>query len=127
VIVPTWFKKELAIIDPHYKVEFNDRYQYFTVFMLKEYVVENENGARKVSRYVPLATYRSLNDTALTDLRRRKQIGLRFQRTYAPEAYLDWIRAMGRESREKEQELALEMKTEGYMKIHRHETSHTVS
>lgn len=115
--IPGWFLRELEYIDPSYRVIYFDDYDYFQVYTVVKYVLENEEGIKKEHRCVPLATYTYLNDAALEDLRRRKQIGIRFQRTYNPDAYLNWIASMNRDAKAKARERAVEMMAEGFIKM----------
>ena len=123
MVVPEWFKKELEVIDPRYFVVYNPDYNYFQVRHRFEYVVVTNGGLNKREGEAALATYTHLNDSAITDMRRRKQIGLKFQRTYNPNAYLQWIKAMNREAQQKAHRLALEMAAEGFMKIYQSQTT----
>lgn len=118
MFVPEWFKKELEVIDPRYFVIYNDKFDYYQVKHRFEYVVVVDGRLNKREGEAALATYTHLNDSAVTDMRRRKQIGLKFQRTYNPNAYLQWIKAMNREANQKAHRLALEMTAEGLMKIY---------
>jgi len=104
--IPKWWTRELRIIDPKYRAIWNDRYRY--------YHIQYFNGPLK--RWTNIGTYRYLNDNALEDMRRRKRLGLKLRGD--PEVYMRWMREQENESKRKEKEIAEDMITEGYMKIH---------
>jgi hypothetical protein len=141
--VPKWFLRELKIIDPTYFVTWNDEYQYFEIRkkMNMEKIVEvpgkeilsgeELHGLRRpqllkiTMRNPTVAVFKILNDQALIDMRKRKYIGLKFQRNNDPLAYLKWIMAQNKEAKAKKEEIAHEMITDGIMKMHKLETSKT--
>ena len=120
--IPDWWIKDLHDIDPTYYVVYSQIYDYFTITKKVRYLYEDGGKMEHVEREVPLAVFRDLNDRALDNLRQRKAIGRKFERENNPTAYLDWIKSERKEARRKQRELALEMKAEGFMKIHQAET-----
>ena len=111
-IVPNWFKRELKILDPKYYVVYNDHYNYFEI---KHTVRIIRHGREFISR-PNLAVFKVLNDAAMTNLRKRKYVGRKFQGD--TKKYLNWIRRNNEEAKEKKRQIGLEMMTEGYMRIH---------
>lgn len=110
--IPRWFERELKLLDPKYFVVYNDHYDYFEI---KHTVRMIRHGKELISK-PNLATFKVLNDAAMTNLRYRKHLGLKFQGD--TDKYLNWIRSMNKESKAKSRQLGLEMMTEGYMRIY---------
>lgn len=123
--IPNWWMEALAHIDPTYYPVYHQEYDYFTIMKKVVYFYEEGGKLRKVERESPLATFRNLNDAALDNLRARKEVGRKFERSSNPTAYLDWIVGEGREAKKKAIELSLEMQAEGYMKMYKMEHSKT--
>jgi len=129
--IPKWFTSELASIDPKYFIEYNDAYNYYEIKHHVEYCVVDDWGrVEKRSVNPTVAVFQHLNDAALTDIRRRKKIGEMFARLSdkdSAKAYRKWIVNQNAEAKRKAQELADEMMTKGFMKIHKLQTSKTFS
>ena len=113
--VPEWFKKELKIIDPTYYVFPNEKYNYYEI--RKDFHWYNGNEGTEHRASPSLANFKLLNNAALDSLRERKRRGLQFERKYYKDKVLREIERENREIREKNKEEALEMMTEGFMKI----------
>ncbi len=109
---PKWFTKELQIIDDTYYVVFNKMYEYYEI---KKQMNVVKDGMLVVVKPT-LAVFRKLNDKALNNLRERKYTG----RKYAgdPKKYLNYINSLNEEAKKKKQRLAIEIMSEGYMRIH---------
>lgn len=109
---PRWFERELKIIDDTYFVVFNKMYEYYEI---KKEMNVVKNGELVVVKPT-LAVFRRLNDGALNNLRERKYMG----RKYAgdPKKYLNYINSLNEEAKKKKQQLAIEIMSEGYMRIH---------
>lgn len=115
--VPKWFSRELKMIDPSYYVQFNDHYGYFEIKKRVHYYVMDGWGRSEERLEAPsLATFKLLNDAALTNLRKRKLVGLKFKGS--TKAYLKYLRSLNQESKRKGKALAREMMAEGFMRIH---------
>ena len=104
----SWFLKELECIDPRY-YPFYNRFQGYWEIVCN---VHDKIGDREVV----VAVYPYLNDGALNDMRRRKTIGLMLKGD--PKRYRDWLKKEQQEARRKQLDLAVDMKTEGWMKIY---------
>lgn len=144
-LVPSWFERELACIDPSYFVVWNDLYRYYEIKRKMDFkrTVEIEGGATsdgrghgvvtedkiiKIAMHNPtVAVFKILNDAALTDLRQRKYMGLKFHRAYRDDEFLKWIARENREAKAKKEELARELIATGFMEMHRLERRHTVN
>jgi len=109
---PRWFERELEIIDDTYYVVFNKRYEYYEI---KKQMNVIKDG-RLVVVKPTLAVFRRLNGKALDNLRERKFMG----RKYAgdPKKYLNYLNSLNVEAKKKKQQLAIEMMSEGYVRIH---------
>ena len=114
MIVPNWFSRELKIIDPLYFVEWNTHYEYWEIKrkMTERYVDVRKGIAIKFVNPT-VGVFRYLNDTALNNLRERKYLSRRYPGT----KYVDWLLSQAKDAKEKKRELALEMTTEGFMRI----------
>lgn len=109
---PSWFERELQIIDDTYFVVFNKEYEYYEIKKQMNVVKDG----RLVVVKPTLAVFRRLNDGALNNLRERKYVG----RKYAgdSEKYLNYLNSLNEEAKKKKQQLAIETMAEGYMRIH---------
>jgi hypothetical protein len=126
---PEWFLKEIVMIDPTYYVVYNDEFDYYQVMKeIRVFDVGPDGKMEKQDRTSALATFRYANDRALDDLRRRKKFSLQFNRASTEDddnAYLNWIAEQNRENNAKAREYSIEMRAEGYMKMHKARTSAT--
>lgn len=114
--VPTWFTKDLELIDPTYFVFPNEEYQYFEI--RKRMDIDRKDKINKKSVHIKdptVAVFKSLNDDALISLRRRKYIGLKYKQDTL--GYLRDIKRQNKEAQQKAIEIAREQMTEGFMRI----------
>ena len=63
-----------------------------------------------------LAVFRKLNERALSNLRERKFMGIKYSGD--PKKYLNYLNDLNKESKKKKRSLAMEMMAEGYVRIH---------
>ncbi len=140
--IPTWFERDLALIDPEYFVVYNDHYDYFEIKRKMSFsrkveipgsatadgrVLRKDQLLKVAMRNPTVAVFKILNDAALLNLRERKYIGRKFHRAFNETAFLDWIVRQNRDAKEKKEQLAAEMIAEGFMEMHRLERRHTVN
>lgn len=112
MVIPSWFEKELKIIDPTYFVVFNKTFEYYEI---KKQMNVVKDGRLVVTRPT-LAVFRKLNERALTNLRERKFVGRKYSQD--PMKYLKYLNSLNVEAKKKKRALALEMMAEGYVRIH---------
>ena len=125
--IPEWWMRELKDIDPTYYPVYNQEYDYFSIMKKIVYLREENGKLERTEVETPLATFRYLNDSALANLRKRKAIGREFERESNPDAYINWVMSEALAAKRQAKELALDMKAEGYMRMHRYLTTTTVS
>ena len=114
--IPTWFEKELAIIDEAYFVHPNEEYNYYEIKRRMDIERINKTAGIKVRIHDPtVAVFKTLNDEALNSIRYRKWLGLQYRQDNL--AYLKDIQRQNREARVKAIEIAREQVAEGMMKI----------
>jgi hypothetical protein len=116
--IPDFFVRDLEIIDPTYFVKYNQLYNYFEI--KKEMEVERkdkERGIRVRIKNPTVAVFRSLNEAALNNLRKRKYEGLKYARKHDSDEYLNDIIRSNKEAKKKKEQIALEMVAEGMIKI----------
>ena len=127
MIIPAWFKKELAIIDPRYYPVWNLAWEYWEIKCRLDFsrsienptVIKKDEIIKLSIRNPTVAVFQNLNDDALFQLRKRKHIGLKFHRAYdGTKAYIEDVLRRNREAKSKKRELAAELVAEGYMKIY---------
>jgi len=112
MIAPKFFLRELDDIDKSYFPEWNEKNEYWEIkkrmnvnYIKRGYLISVVNPT--------IAVYRYLNDNALNDIRRRKKLSERFPGS----TYLEWIMSQAKEAKKKKMEIAVEIATEGFMKI----------
>ena len=116
---PSWFLKQLTIIDKTYFPVWNEHYAYWEIKKRMEIARTNGDTGHLVNIKDPtLAIFNHLNDNALLTLRRRKYNGLMYHRKYSSTAYLDHIVRANRIAKKKMKEIAHERMAEGFMKMY---------
>jgi hypothetical protein len=120
--IPSWWKKELKIIDPALSVVWNEHLRYFEVWKTLEY--KPLNSRRMVKEPVLRACFDRLNDAGLTNLRHRQWIGRHIMRGSA-ENYIKWIKDEEKAEKAKEIDRSRDMMAHGFMEMF--STKHTVS
>ena len=111
-----WWKRELACIDPTYRVVYNEMYRYYEIKKeLDIYRTDKGNGKTVRLQNPTVAVFHTLDNDALDSLRRRKRVGLKYHTNSL--AYLEDIKRQNREAKRKARELAIEQQAEGWMKI----------
>lgn len=114
---PAWFIRELACIDPSYRVAYNAMYGYYEIKKdLEIYRTDKVNGKTVRLKNPTVAVFHALNDEALASLRARKRIGLKYHTNSL--AYLEDIKKQNREAKAKAKELAREQQAEGWMRAY---------
>lgn len=119
--IPVWFTKALNIIDPELFVAID--YEARTYDIWKE--CEFEFGHERWKEERMIDSFERLDDNALTKLRYRKWLGRKFNIEEDPTRYHAWIKEQARIAQEKKHNLAMDMISRGWMKIHDHETKKT--
>lgn len=125
--VPEWFVKSLKVIDPTWRVE-QDNSDGTYMIMKDVSVAVPLDGGRTGIVHGPrtVAVFQGeLCEAHLNELRSRKKIGERMNIVENPANELLFYQRMNREAKEKRKEMALEMMTEGFMKMHKMATSQT--
>lgn len=129
---PEWFLKELAVIDSSYFLFFNEEYQYWEVKKRMDFNRKiGENVASNIqlrarAKNPTVAVFKRLNDDAILEMRKRKYLGLKHNRLYREDDYINWIIQQNREAKSKKKELADEMVADGAMRWFKARHSHQV-
>ena len=106
------FLRELRCIDPRYYPEYSPDDGYWLIIC----PIKDQFGERGEIK----GRYHRLNDSALTDMRRRKRVGVKLNGDM--KKYVKWLKAdQAREQRRLITE-AQEMQAEGFVRIHNWET-----
>ncbi|MCK4829685.1 hypothetical protein KA005_78905 [bacterium] len=123
--ISQWFLKELLVIDPTYFVKWDKHFNsYYSVHKrMNINRIDKDTGICINIKNPVVATFKHLNHSALDNLRKRKQMGAKFCKPHDPLAYLKFIVKQNQEGKRKAKQLAREMVTEGFMKIHKLQTS----
>jgi len=119
--IPRSFLHELKIIDPELFVV--QDYETGTYDIWKDCEFDVGNKHWKEERMID--SFERLNDDALTKLRYRKWLGRKYNVVEDPKRYHAWIKETNKVAIEKKHNLALDMMTRGFMKIHEHGTKKT--
>jgi len=110
-MIPQWFEKDLKIVDPTYYAIWN---KYCNAFEIKKKLnLIDKDGYFHVLNPT-VAVFKHLNDSALTEMRRRKWIANKFD---DPKKHLKYLETQQKEAKEKKKELARQMITDGFYKI----------
>lgn len=126
-LIPTFFLRELKIIDPTYYVVYNPEIRTFDIMQdIKELVRRKDGSYTWAKTSLLLAFFKHPNDQALTELRRRKRLGINLNLIEHPRRYETWVKRINAENRAKKSIIGVEMIAEGYRRIHKHRTSKTV-
>jgi hypothetical protein len=112
MIAPKWFLRDLEIIDKSYFPAWNEKTGYWEIkkkmheyYMTKGLIAEVKDPT--------IGVFRELNNNALDNIRQRKKLSIQ----YPGASYFKWIVDRAKESKAKKNVLAVEMATEGFMKI----------
>lgn len=118
MVIPEFFKRDLRTIDKQYYPEWDSTYNYWTIKHDVPIVVRQKDGSY-IKRIVKVnrAVFRYLNDHALDNLRKRKRVGIEFERMHNPNKYLEYINSLNEEAKAKKKKLGVEMVVAGGMKI----------
>ena len=120
MIIPSWFEKELKIIDPLYFAEWNAEYEYWEIKRkMREHYISPEAHIEIKFLNPTVGVYTHLNDATLENLRERKWL----RRRYPGTKHIDWLLEQAKEAKEKKLQLAVEMAAEGVMKMEKMEKS----
>lgn len=115
--IPEWFKRDLKNLDPTYFIAYNDHYNYFEIKKRFHYYVKDSWGRIEERLETPnLATFKHLNEDAMTNLRKRKRMGEKFEGDTAK--YIRYIQSLHRESKKKARQLRLEMMAEAFIRMY---------
>lgn len=109
---PTWFLKDLEIIDKSFFPVWNEKAGYWEIkkkmheyFTYKQLFVEIEDPT--------IGVYKELSNSALDNLRWRKKLSVQ----YPGDSFFKWIMDQAKEAHAKKDQLAVEMATEGFIRI----------
>jgi hypothetical protein len=112
MIAPKWFIKDLEVVDKSYFPAWNEKMGYWEIkkkmheyHLFHRFFVEIKDPT--------IGVFKELNNNALDNIRMRRRLSLK----YPGKSYYKWILDQAKESREKKSQLAVEMATEGMMKI----------
>lgn len=126
-LIPEFFKRELRIIDPSYRVVYDSVSRTFDIMKDIKELTRRKDGSYELTKTsLLLAFFKNPNDKALTRLRERKQLGIRLNLIEHPKRYEAWCRRINVEAKAMKSRLATDMLIEGFKKIHKHRTSKTL-
>jgi hypothetical protein len=109
---PKWFLRDLEIIDKSYFPAWNEKAGYWEIKKkMHEYYMNNRFVAEV--KDPTIGVFKELNNNALDNIRQRKKLSI----LYPGRSYFKWIMDQAKESKAKKSALAVEMATEGMMKI----------
>jgi hypothetical protein len=114
MIIPAWFEKELKMIDHLYFPEWNAQYEYWEIKRkMTEHFTSAKHGIAIKFHNPTVGVYTHLNDATLENLRERKWLS----RRYPGQSYVTWLINQAKDAKDKKEQLAVEMATEGMMRI----------
>jgi len=119
--ISDWFKRELTLLDPSLHIEYDQTVDRFFILKDLDYVLGKEKHRETFIR----ASFKYLNDSALTNLRYRQYLGRRYMDR--PGAYLRWLKEEEKETMAKVKEEGIDQIVAGLMKAYKLATSQTFS
>ena len=125
--VPKQWLKALSIIDPSWRVECDESDGTYMVVKDVSVKIPMEDGKMAIVHGPrTVAVFRGeLGETHLDELRARKKLGEQMKIVENPVNELRYYANLQKEAKAKKHELALDMMTEGFMKMHKLATSQT--
>ena len=112
MIPPKWFLRDLEIIDKSYFPAWNEKAGYWEI-KKKMHEYHLFGGFMMEIKDPTIGVFKELNNNALDNIRQRRKLSL----TYPGKYYFKWILDQAQESKAKKSALAVEMATEGFMRI----------
>jgi hypothetical protein len=103
----------LEIIDKSYFPAWNEKGGYWEIKKKMHEYYTNKKLIAEV-KDPTIGVFKELNNNALDNLRQRKKLSIQ----YPGASYFKWIMDQAKESKAKKSALAVEMATEGMMRIH---------
>lgn len=126
-LIPEFFRRAIQAIDQSYYVVYDPNFRTFDIMKdIKEQVRRKDGSYEWMKTSLLLAFFKYPNDQALSELRRRKRLGISLNLIEHPRRYEQWVRRINAENRAKKSEIAADMLIEGFKKIHKHRTSKTL-
>ena len=123
-LIPEFFRRAIKVIDPSYRVIYDPVLRTFDIMKdIKERVRRKDGSYEWNKTSLLLAFFNHPNDQALTELRRRKHLGIHLNLIEHPNKYMEWCKRINAENRAKKSIIGVDMIAEGYKKIHQHNTS----
>lgn len=112
MIAPAWFLRDLEIIDKSYFPAWNEK---LGLWEIKKKMHEYHlfKGFFMEIKDPTIGVFKELNNNALDNIRERRRLSV----LYPGDKYFKWVLAQAQQSRQKKNQLAVEMATEGIMKI----------
>ena len=113
------FLRELKLIDPALEVRYNPTVNYFEITKMIDVRIPKGNGKyRRLRQEAIQAVFDHLNDSALTDLRRRQYLARLHNAKGDPDAYLKLVQRQNKEAKLKEHRRGQELVQAGIRKMY---------
>lgn len=126
--IPSWFKKELRIVDPTYWVKMDKEKGLYQIVKDVDIWIELPHHHKRARVRGPriVTISRDLNQALIDDLKHRKELGRKLNIVENPMNELRYLKEQEDAAKKKEEELMLDMITEGIMKADRFANTMTV-
>lgn len=113
------FLRDLEIVDPSLLVRLNQTLNYFEIYKIVDQHIEKKNGGyTRLRRETIRAVFDNLNDSAISDLRKRQYLANQHNAKGDPHAYTKLLRRENKEARAKEHQRGSEMIAAGRRKMY---------
>lgn len=125
--IPEFFRKELALIDPTYRIELEAEKGVYRI--IKPVSVKFND--KRLNRFLhvhgdrTVDVFTDLNQAALDKLKYRKRLGENMKIVENPMNELKYWRDQEEEAKKKEKDLMIDMIAAGLMKMHKFQTTQT--
>ncbi len=113
------FVKDLNMVDPSLMVRFNESLNYFEIYKIVDRYIEKKNGGyHQLRRETIRAVFDNLNDSAISDLRKRQYLANLHNAKGDPHAYTRLLRRENKQARAKAHQRGSEMIAAGLRKMY---------
>ena len=117
--IPNWFKRELKLLDPTYKIGYDKSINRFHILKpgaVYHLVVDKKLVTRRET--LIRATFENLDQAALDSLNKRKRMGDKWMANGDRDAYWKDLKRQEKARKDKMGEEAIDQISEGLMKAH---------
>ena len=125
--IPRWFKRELKLLDPTYRIAYNQAIDKFLILKDVGYYFYVDGTHRHQKETLIRAGFKNLDRVAMTSLKRRKWLGRKWMARGDDMAYQKHLDREEAEKKAKVSDKNIDQITAGIMTAHKLSTTKTFS